>query len=350
MAVIPTYSTGIGAPDLAGAFLGGRRIRLSREQIAQQAASDAARIQLGREQLAQQAVQNEMELAAKKEVLANESLRRAQEQEIEKSYRQTQIGLKERELKQQELMDSLKIQEAARSFAAQQEYQRRVAAGEPPEEVMRQVGFGLPGFPAAFETIGRGSRLGEMDRMRLSSDIQRIDREMTEQRDVLDNLHKLPKDERIFRENQARRRLRQLEKNRSDLFGSQQSPPELNSGMSAPVTAGSPAWQGPMQARTFMGTPTGEDASGFPTSVIQPPAWQGPTVSQMQPPEPPVWQGPMVGGTPFTISGRGGQTTTGLDFSAPSTVSNRVRVEGPNGERGTVDANEPLPKGWKKIQ
>lgn len=143
MAVIPTYSTGIGAPDLAGAFLGGRR-------IAQEAYSDAARIQFGREQLAQQAIQNEMELAAKKEALSRESLRRAQEQEIEKAYRETQLGLAERELKNAEAMNALKIQEMARSFDAQQTYQRRV------KELAPKMGYEEAARQAILETGGTG--------------------------------------------------------------------------------------------------------------------------------------------------------------------------------------------------
>src|SRR5688572_22351825 len=102
MAVIPSFSSYAPAPDLAGAYLGAQRIQ-------QQAAEAANRIQLGREQLAQEAVQAQMELAAKKEVLASEALRRAQEQEIEKAYRQTQIGLKERELANEESIAAMRI-------------------------------------------------------------------------------------------------------------------------------------------------------------------------------------------------------------------------------------------------
>lgn len=167
MAVIPTYSTGIGAPDLAGAFLGGRRIQLGREQLAQEAYSDAARIQLGREQLAQQAVQNEMELAAKKEALSREALRRAQEQEIEKAYRETQLGLAQRELQNAELMSALKIQEAARDFDRAQGYQRRVQAltaqNIPIEEAARQaiLETGGTGLSTALERPNAPSALPE---------------------------------------------------------------------------------------------------------------------------------------------------------------------------------------------
>lgn len=143
MPVIPTYRAGVGAADLSGAYLGASR-------IAQEAYSDAARIQLGREQLAQQAVANEMELAAKREALAFQTLKNQQEQEIEKAYRQTQIGLKERELANEDAITQMKLKQAANDFAALQEYKTMVDSGVPPDAAMRRVGFGQPGFASAF--------------------------------------------------------------------------------------------------------------------------------------------------------------------------------------------------------
>jgi len=135
MPVIPTYRTGIGAPNLAEAYLGGRRIQ-------QQAAEAAARIALGREQLAQEAVANEMELAVKREALSRQAMKYQQEQEIEKAYRETQIGLRQRELANEEAIAQMRIQDAARDFERQQAYQRRVASkvagGMPLEEAARQ--------------------------------------------------------------------------------------------------------------------------------------------------------------------------------------------------------------------
>ncbi len=135
MPLIPTYSTGIGAPDLAGAYLGAQRIR-------QQAAADNARISLGYAQLQQEAVANEMELAAKKELMAQQALKQAQEAEIEKSYRATQLGLRQRELANEEAIGQMRIADAAREFDRMQGYQRRVTELSktlPLEEAARQA-------------------------------------------------------------------------------------------------------------------------------------------------------------------------------------------------------------------
>jgi hypothetical protein len=154
MAVVPTFSPRI---DLAGAYLGGERIRLGRDQLAQEAAADSARIALGREQLRQEAIANEMQLAAKKDLLSREALQKAQEAEIEKSYKETQFGLARRNLEQEELSLKSKLLEASRAFEAEQNYNRvrseliaqRVPEREASEQAMRQVGFGAPGFSAS---------------------------------------------------------------------------------------------------------------------------------------------------------------------------------------------------------
>lgn len=135
MPVIPTYRAGVGAPNLAEAYLGSRR-------IAQQAASDAARIALGREQLAQEAIANQMELEVKRQALAQQAMKQQQEAEIEKAYRETQIGLRQRELANEEAIGQMRIQEAARDFERQQRYQRRVTELAPTmgiEEASRQA-------------------------------------------------------------------------------------------------------------------------------------------------------------------------------------------------------------------
>lgn len=124
MPVIPTYRAGVGAADLSGAYLGARR-------IAQEAYSDAARIQLGREQLAQQAVANEMELAVKREALARQAMKQQQEAEIVKAYRETQIGLRQRELANDEAITAMRLEDAAREFEEQQRYSRRFKELEP---------------------------------------------------------------------------------------------------------------------------------------------------------------------------------------------------------------------------
>lgn len=154
MAVVRTFDPRV---DLAGAYLGGQRIKLGREQLAQEAASNAARIALGREQLQQEAVNNEMQLAAKKDILSREALQKAQEAEIEKSYKETQFGLQRRNLERQELGLQRQLEEAARGLEAEQNYGRvradLISKGVPErdasEQAMRQVGFGSQGFSSA---------------------------------------------------------------------------------------------------------------------------------------------------------------------------------------------------------
>ena len=152
MPLIPSFHAYAPAPDLSQAFLGGQQIQVARERIAQEAMADAARIQLGREQLAQHAIQNEMELAAKKEALSRESMRREQEQEIEKAYRETQLGLATRELEQHKLINEMKLKQAAQSFDAIQRWRQRVDAGETPEEAWQKEGAGQPGFAASLNS------------------------------------------------------------------------------------------------------------------------------------------------------------------------------------------------------
>ncbi len=162
MAVVRTFDPKI---DLAGAYLGGQQVQLGRERIAQQAAEAGARINLGYAQLQQEAIANEMQLAARKELLSREALQKAQEAEIEKSYKETQFGLARRRLEQDELGLQRQLQEAARGLEAEQNYGRvradLIASGVPErdasEQAMRQVGFGSPGFSSALNEANEPS-------------------------------------------------------------------------------------------------------------------------------------------------------------------------------------------------
>jgi len=148
MPVIPTFNPRV---DLAGAYLGGQKIKVAREQLAQEAASDAARIALGREQLQQEAIANEMQLAAKQDLLSREALQKAQEAEIEKSYKETQFGLANRKLQQDEQTLQMKVQEAARDFEAEQTWNREfpilvqdaIKAGRTPQEAQSDAARSL---------------------------------------------------------------------------------------------------------------------------------------------------------------------------------------------------------------
>lgn len=125
MAVIPTFSSYAQTPNLAQAYLGGQEIQVARERIAQQAAEAAGRIALGRQQLQAEQVANEMEWSAKKDIAARQALQQAQEFEIEKAYRQTQLGMAQRNLAMEESLTRAKLQEAAQEFEAQQEWNRK---------------------------------------------------------------------------------------------------------------------------------------------------------------------------------------------------------------------------------
>ncbi len=273
MAVIPSFGSYAPAPDLAGAYLGAQRIR-------QQAAEAAARIQLGREQLAQEAVQNQMELAAKKEILASEALRRAQEQEIEKAYRQTQIGLKERELATQEEVAAARIKEASEGFLRNQEYssifRARKAAGATDSDaaIAATLATGGSGRATAIQASRSGGAQEDREAAsirgkKLSSDLGLLDRAMGEQRKALLDAGKITdKNKRYSAELKANSNLMELQRQRDLLFQNQSAPSVSSGGLSAPTTTATPvaapSLQRPTTSRLFIGTPGGVDASGFP--------------------------------------------------------------------------------------
>lgn len=128
MPVVPSYTGFAATPNLAESFLGGARVALGREQLAQQAQEASMRMAMENERLNQQRAIAEMELSAKQAAEAQERLRRQQELEIEKSYKQAQIGLEERRLQQYQRKLAQDIQESARAFAAQQQYQQEMSA------------------------------------------------------------------------------------------------------------------------------------------------------------------------------------------------------------------------------
>lgn len=141
MPVVPSFGNYAAMPDFAGAYLGGQRIALGREQLAQEAQQASARFAMEGQRLQEQRQIAEMELSAKMATQQQEQMRRQQEMEIEKSYRQTQIGLEERRLQQASQLMDMKLKEAAQSFAAQQTYQTEMAApGADPLKVLMRLG------------------------------------------------------------------------------------------------------------------------------------------------------------------------------------------------------------------
>ena len=121
------------AGDLGEDYLGG--VRIGAEIAHQQAA------------LAQQANQSSMEMTLKQQQLARESALEQQRMQIQKAYQMQQIGLRNQELKQQAQLNALKVQDAARRFAAQQAYQKDIAGGMPIAESI------LKRFPGTDESM-----------------------------------------------------------------------------------------------------------------------------------------------------------------------------------------------------
>lgn len=161
MPVVPSFGSYAPKPDMAGAYLGGQRIALGREQLAQEAQQASARFAMEGQRLQEQRQIAEMELSAKMATQQQEQMRRQQEMEIEKSYRQTQIGLEERRLQQAAQLMDMKLKEAAQSFAAQQTYQTEMAGAKTPQDQMRvlmqrgpSVGASIPAaaFPRPDES------------------------------------------------------------------------------------------------------------------------------------------------------------------------------------------------------
>lgn len=148
MPVMRSFSSFASTPNAGSAFTSGAG-------VAQRIAEAAAELQLGRQKLQAESAQAAMELAAKRETSAAANMRQQQELEMEKAYRDAQIGLKERELGQAEQLLSLKTQEAAQQFEASQLYQRdaqeMITQGATPEDAYMQAALkygpqmGLPG-------------------------------------------------------------------------------------------------------------------------------------------------------------------------------------------------------------
>ena len=169
MPVIPNFSGFAATPNLASSFLGGvkisqdaaqesARLGMQSQRIAAEAASDAQRIAFGREQLAARQVENQMELEAKQKMVEQQALQKSHEASIEAAYKNTQFGLAERRLKQQESITNMRLEEAARGVKQNYGYERTrqalIANGADEktasEQAMRETGFGATGFSKAF--------------------------------------------------------------------------------------------------------------------------------------------------------------------------------------------------------
>jgi hypothetical protein len=145
---IPTFSGHAGTPDFGGSWAAGAGIGQREVESAQQ-------FKLGREKIAADMAQAEMELSAKRAAMAQQAMAQAQELEIEKAYRQSMLGLRDRELQMQEQQAASEIESVANQFAAQQRMRSYVedaiSQGKPVGEAFQEamalhgVGAGAPG-------------------------------------------------------------------------------------------------------------------------------------------------------------------------------------------------------------
>lgn len=254
MPAVPSFKGYAEKPDLAGAYLGARRAdiaafqaateaQLGRQRLAQDAAQAQARIDLGQQELESRRVQNEMELAARKETQEREHLRKQQEAEILKSYRDTQIGLAERRLKIAEAEERQRIKDAAQAFDQQQYFTKRfselmsqpgMTSEKAASQAVLEIGPKATGFSSALTPPREpAARMDEVEKIKFTSTLENIDRELAEQRRILAEAEKPStkykestesKYEREQARNRALRTLRSLEKKRNELFESAPSP------------------------------------------------------------------------------------------------------------------------------
>ncbi len=141
MPLIPSFSAYPAQPNLAEAYLGGQRIALGREQIAQQAAEASQRASIAREQIAANQVENQMRLQAQQQMLQQKMLQEQHQAEVQQAYNQARLGLAEREVTNQEARMQMQLEEAARELTAQQDYFRMTEGGVPPAAAARRTGY-----------------------------------------------------------------------------------------------------------------------------------------------------------------------------------------------------------------
>lgn len=160
MPLIPSYSGFAATPNLASAWLGGRKQQLAERELQQQAASDAARISLGYAQIQNQRAMAEMEFAARAEAQAKENLLKQQDLEIKKAYNEQMLGLREEDLKR-------KMQDSEAMMA------------------LREAGLGIRGQELQLKETAQGLREQEAGLREQQLAIQQSNLGLAEQRQAL---------------------------------------------------------------------------------------------------------------------------------------------------------------------
>lgn len=146
MPVIPSFGSFAGTPNLAAAYTSGAHVGLEQQRIAQQAAQAGAEIDLQKQKLAESAKQAQMELQAKEQLAQQAQLRQQQEMELEKAYKESMIGIHQRQLEQAAQKLQMSTQAASQKMIAQQKIREGMAAGEDMSKLAMQWGAaaGLP--------------------------------------------------------------------------------------------------------------------------------------------------------------------------------------------------------------
>ncbi len=108
--------------------------------LAQTDTAEENKVKLTREQIANQYAMAEMEAATKRSALAQQALQQAQELEVEKSYRQQQIGLKQREQESEQQKVDFMLEKGAQQYRARQAMrgvvEEQLRAGKTPGEAL----------------------------------------------------------------------------------------------------------------------------------------------------------------------------------------------------------------------
>lgn len=109
-------------------------------QLTLEASKANAQIQEQQQRLQQESAQASQKLAAQQEAEQQDTLREQQRLNIEKAYKDAEIGLRKQQLDQSKQQLAAQTQMAARKFQAQQQAQQRIQAGEDPSKVWMELG------------------------------------------------------------------------------------------------------------------------------------------------------------------------------------------------------------------
>lgn len=128
------------AAAFASAYHAGSQVAMEKRRLAQQAATAA------------------MESATRAQIAHQNNLAEQQQIEVSKAYHDAQLGLRQRELDQEQQRISATAQQAAQTFQAQEQYRQRVKAGEDPNKVMLELWPSLYKGAGGFEPVARATR------------------------------------------------------------------------------------------------------------------------------------------------------------------------------------------------